>query len=118
MLLRLLLLAEHSQLEKLQPALITEALGAELDHLTVYRVVVGYVIAQSGVPFLDNGERLQILVDLLTYLEIGELESLKSRLEIVPIAKDMTRIPDTPGLFISFLHEVVKIFVRLIAQKF
>lgn len=73
MLLSLLLLAKHSKLEKLKPAFITERLRAELDHLTVNRVIVWYVITELGIPLLDNGERVQIFVDFLTDLEIGEL---------------------------------------------
>lgn len=55
MLLVLLLLPELFQLEHLQPALVAEALGAELDHFAIQGVVGRDIMHQLGILGLYEG---------------------------------------------------------------
>jgi len=110
-LLGLLLLAELSQLEDLQPALVAKDLGAELNHLTIDHVVGRDILDKLFVKWLDIRNHQHIGIDLLPDLHQGESSVLDGGL-----VGDTVSVPDTPRLLLSFNNEELDVVVCSITQ--
>lgn len=100
-LLCLLLPTKLLDLEKLEPAFITEHVGAELDHLAVDHVVRRDVPHdQLQVPGLQVSDHVQVQFDALLKLLEVELDVLLGRLV------EHCALPHSPGFLLSLPDEV------------
>ena len=111
MLLVVLLLAQLLQLEHLQPALVAEEGGAELDHLSIDVVVWRDVSNELAVARLDIGDHLQ--VQLYTLLNLFERQAAQVDVWLVHVASKF--VPKSPVLLLSLVDEVSDVLISAIS---
>lgn len=112
-LLVLLLLPEHPELEELEPAFVSKLLSAKLDHFAVDHVVRWDVSDKLAVARFKVSDHQQIRVDSLVHLLQCQVAVLQRWLVV-----EARSVPVAPGFRLSFGNEVPEVFVEAIAHEF
>ena len=112
-LLILLLLSKHLELEELEPTLVAKVLRAKLNHFAVDHVVGGDVFDQLGVQRLDICNHHEVCIDPLGNLLQVEVTVLKRGLVV-----EARAVPVAPRFRLSLRNEVPEVSVEAIAHIF